>query len=158
MPTKSKLRIAKLEGQVRELRKGLALVFELAMRGRAFSEAEEKGIKAALGKIGGIRLGKWKCGDYVCISGGQLYSAGDKSQVAFPFGGGCPSVAAWATARCGNSSAIATTASAPAAASADGRRAPGAQWLLRIRPWMGLATSKGALGPAAAPFTPWYCV
>jgi hypothetical protein len=96
MPTRADLRIAKLEGQVNELRKGLELVFEMAMRGRAFTQAEEKVMKAALGKVGGIRLGNWKCGDYQCTAGGTIYSLGDTSEIAFPSGGVCPNNASLA--------------------------------------------------------------
>ena len=36
----------------------------------------EKAMQKEMGKLPGIRLGNWKCGDYVCISGGRLYNAG----------------------------------------------------------------------------------
>jgi len=93
MATRADRRIARLESQVKELKKRLELVFEFAMRGRAFPEAEEKSMKAALGKMGAIRLGNWRCGDYVCVSAGSLHAVGATSRIAFPFAKGCPSVA-----------------------------------------------------------------
>jgi len=93
MATRADRKIARLEGQARELRKGLELAFAFAMRGRAFPEAEGKRMKAALRKIGGVKLGSWRCGDYVCVSAGTQYAVGTASRIAFPFAGACPSVA-----------------------------------------------------------------
>jgi hypothetical protein len=93
MATRADRKIAKLEGQARDLRRGLELVFEFAMRGRAFPAAEGKRMKAALRQIGGVKLGSWRCGDYVCVSAGTLHAVGAASQIAFPFASNCPSVA-----------------------------------------------------------------
>jgi|CZKI01.1.fsa_nt_gi hypothetical protein len=93
MATGADRKIARLEGRERELRRGLELAFEFAMRGRAFPAAEGRRMRAALRKVGGIKLGSWRCGDYVCVSAGALYVVGTASQIAFPFASGCPSVA-----------------------------------------------------------------
>jgi hypothetical protein len=93
MATRADRKIARLERQTRELRKGLELALGFAISGRAFLEPEGKRMKAALRKIGGIKLGNWRCGDYVCVSAGTQYAVGAASQIAFPFANACPSVA-----------------------------------------------------------------